>query len=56
MTQQQHDSLVSLLAIVFKPRNYHQKETLAKIFVRRWAISHGVDLSHPTDVIWCKGL
>jgi hypothetical protein len=54
MTQQQHEGLINILAVVLKPRNYHQKKVLAQIFVRRWAISHGIDLSHPTDVIWCK--
>lgn len=54
MTNTEHDQLTFLLSIVFQPRSYHQKEVIAKVFVRRWAIAHGVDLSHPTDVLWCK--
>ncbi len=54
MNQEERKNLLNLMALFFQPRNYHQKRVVAQIFVRRWAIIHGIDLSHPTDVLWCK--
>ena len=53
MTQSEHEHLKNLLAIILTPRSYGQKEVVAKIFVLRWAIAHGVDLTQ--DSVWCKG-
>ena len=52
MTQPEYEHLKNLLEIVLAPRSYGQKEVVAKIFVMRWAIAHGVDLTQ--DSVWCK--
>jgi hypothetical protein len=42
------------------PRSHHQKLTLAKIFVLRWAIASGINMQDsfddPNNIKWCKGL
>jgi hypothetical protein len=52
MAQPEHEHLKNLLAIVLTPRSYGQKKVVAQIFVMRWAIAHGVDLTQ--DSVWCK--
>ena len=50
--------LQAIAAKFFKPRSYHQKQTLAKVFVMRWAIASGIDLNNPFEdtenIKWCK--
>lgn len=41
-----------LMSIFLNPRSYGQKEVVAKIFVLRWALAHGVDITQ--DNVWCK--
>ncbi len=52
MTQSEHEHLKDLMGIILTSP-FGQKEVVAKIFIMRWAIAHGVDLTQ--DNVWCKG-
>lgn len=53
----QEDSLQNYLELALNAKNEHTKRLFAQLFVRRWAIAHGVDLQAKGDclgvVIWC---